>query len=365
MSFFTRLKKSFGSGFVRKTFILFFVGLCVFLLFHFFGGAPKKKSEVAHKPTTVQVEGVMKGPIARQTTLSGEVKAIDSIAVIVPTQGVVAEIRFKEGEMVKKGDLLIRLDDAQARAELYEARARLKEAEGAYHRAKELDRRGFGSSSDVEKAYAQMNVAKAQVDKARFMLSQTRVVAPFDGYMSIRHVSLGAFVTPNQEIANLVSLDPLYVDFSVPESLYSSLTLGSEISVTIPGGDILPYSAKIAAINPSVDSVSRNVTARATLGNKDNVLRPGMFAQVSLPLGREESALLVPENSVMKDGDRSFVFVVKGGRADQRSVVLGLKEGENVQVVDGLEEGEQVVTEGLFKIYDGAPVRVIPKGEVN
>jgi membrane fusion protein, multidrug efflux system len=351
--------------FVKWGSLAFVGGLLCVLMYSVFGKNVQKDPTLERKPTTVQVVLVERGPIARQTNLSGEVKAVDSIPIIIPIQGVVASIHFKEGEKVKKGDVLIRLDDTQVKAEFHEAQARFKEAQGAYHRSQELYRRGFGSSAETEKSLAQFNVSKAQLEKAKHLMNQTKVTAPFDGYMSIRSISIGAFVTPNQEIAHLVSLDPLYVDFSVPESLYSSLTVGSEVSITIPGGDVLPYNAKIFAVNPSVDPISRNVMVRATLPNPDKVFRPGMFAKVSLPLGQEDNALVIPEIAVTKEGDRSFVFVIKGGRADQRSVTVGLKEGEKIQVVDGLEEGEEVVTEGLFKLYDGAPVRVISQDKVN
>jgi len=316
-------------------------------------------------PVTVEVVGVKEGPIGRRVNTNGVLVSAQSVNLCPEIEGRIEKILFHQGERVKKGDLLIQLDESAAKARLREAEAALAFAKSEYHRAKHLYDRKFGNKAALEKTMAEMQVREAAVLVARVSVDQAQIRAPFDGVVGLQNVSEGATVTRNKELVSVVSLSPLYVDFSVPDSYLKYLSVGETVDVTVEGfDDLLAMESRVIALDSQVNAATHSIAVRAEIQNVTEEMRPGQFARVSAELGKEEKALMIPVVAVEKDGERNFVYVVVDSTAVQTYVTLGLRHQGMVQVTDGLKKGDRVVTAGQIKLVDGASVRVVASDKV-
>ena len=245
-------------------------------------------------------------------------------------------------------------------AEANEARANAVQSEAAYTRAKELIDDRLISATEFDAARANHNVSVARDLSARARLSKTVIRAPFDGFVGLRMINVGDYASIGQELVDVVQLDPLRVEFSVPETLLAQMKPGQIIDVSVGAYPGETFGGVITAIAPQIDVTGHSVAIRARLPNPELKLRPGLFAQVSVTLEVKTDALLVPEQAIWPIGQDKTVFIIEDGKAVQKFVKLGQREPGRVEIISGIAAGDEVITAGQMKIFDGADVNPIP-----
>ncbi|MGE5266081.1 MAG: efflux RND transporter periplasmic adaptor subunit [Deltaproteobacteria bacterium] len=311
---------------------------------------------------------------ARAVRTSTDIRAIGSLQSDETVQlapeiaGRVSEIDFVEGTSVKAGDVLVRLDDALAKAEVKDAEARLSFAEANNERARQLSRTGNVTERSRDEAVTNLETARAAVELAATRLDKHLLRAPFDGIAGVRKVSVGAFVAVGTPVVNIEKIDRLKVDFKVPEIHLNAVSPGQIVDVTV---DAIPgrvFEGKIYAINPQVDVNGRALQARALIDNKDLMLRPGLFARILIKGAVQRDAVVVPESAILPRAGDNFVFRVNQGVARQLRVKLGERTAGQVEISEGLAAGDIVVTAGQHKLRDGTAVESVathPQGDIS
>jgi len=310
------------------------------------------------RSVSIQVATAKKEAIAQKKRFLGTIRAAHVVPIVSEIQGRVSQINFHQGDYVKKGQLLIKLDDMQAMAQLKEAEAQVKVAQANYRRQKILFDKGYASQALLDKAEAEKDSALAMKGKALVQLKYSRIQAPFDGEIGLSNLTLGSQVNANQEITRLVGRNAMIVEFQVAESEVRNLYPNQEVDVVAEGCDILPVQAKIKAIEPYSDSSSHTVRVKASFSNPDNKFRDGAFASVTIALAVDDQAIVIPKESISKEDDGNHVFVIKDGRARKVDVISGMEEGEMVQITEGIKPGDVVATDPVEMLVDGTPVSI-------
>lgn len=309
------------------------------------------------RPIPVEVALAESIPFAKGLSAVGSLKSEESVTLRAELAGRIAEINFKEGQPVQKGQLLFRLDDAVARAELDQARASLAIAQGRQTRARQLFAEGFVSKEARDDATNSLKVQEAAVELARARLEKMVITAPFDGVVGLRNVSLGEYVSAGADLAPLEAIKKLKVDFRLPELYVAQVKPGQQLELRV---DALPnqrFKGDVYAVSPLVDSGGRSVMVRAAIDNQAGLLRPGMFARVQL-LTDDMPALVVPESALSPSGQNQYVFRVVNDRIEQVEVTIGERHSGLVEIKSGLAANDAVVIAGLQRIRDKALVKV-------
>ncbi|MCJ7452920.1 MAG: efflux RND transporter periplasmic adaptor subunit [Steroidobacteraceae bacterium] len=300
----------------------------------------------------------------RNERLTAEIEALgtananESIDVTAKVSNLVTAVRFEEGQQVQKGNLLIELDGAQARAELAIAEAAVTESRSQYKRSRELYTTKALSEAQLDQIEAALKANEARVAVAQARLADTMIRAPFAGRVGLRRVSPGSLVNPGTVITTLDDTATIKLDFTVPESYLSTLAPGlpiTALSIAYPGRT---FEGKVSSVDSRVDPNTRSVTVRALVPNPENLLKPGMFMNVRLERGAAD-ALLVPEQALVPEQGDVFVFVLEGDAVAKRLIRIGQRRVGDVQVLQGLSAGDLVVTEGTQKLRDGVRVTVV------
>ncbi len=294
-----------------------------------------------------------------QPTLSavGSLRAVNGVTVSTDLAGIVSQIAFQSGGSVKKGDLLIRLDTKQEEAQLRAAEARRDWAKVSLERQRELVANGTVSKSDFDSAESEYRQAVAAVDDARALIARKTITAPFDGQLGIRQVDLGQYLFVGAPIVPLQSVDPIYVEFSLPQQDLEQIAVGKKIRLKANGVASEEFEGEITAINSRLDDSTRNVLIQGTIPNTESKLRPGMFVNVDVLLP-EKPVISIPASSISYAPYGDSVFVVKSNQVQQQFVKLGASRGDQIAIVSGLQEGAEVVSSGVFKLRSGMPVQV-------
>ena len=334
-------------------------GALIGLLYFFFGGAGPGGPGAppgGPPPPAVLVGHAQTGPVSHEISAVGSLRSNESVVIQPEITGRVSEISFNEGEAVLKGATLIRLDDSVYRAELQQAEAQLALSKANFERASDLFKRGNAAARTRDETLAQMRVAEANVALGRALLEKTNITAPFDGILGLRQLSPGDYVKPGDKVVNIEDIDPVKVDFRIPEVHAAVLKVGQEIMVML---DPLPgksFRGSVYAIDPLIDPNGRAVVLRATVENQQGELRPGMFARVNLVLDRREDAIMLPETAVFPMGLKRFVFKVVEGKAVRTEVNTGLRREGKVEIISGVTLEDAIVLEGQQKLQDGRPL---------
>ncbi len=300
---------------------------------------------------------------------------------IVATElgGVVSEIKFENGGVAKKGDVIMKLDASQEEALLRSAEAEAELARTDLERTQGLALQKVVSKAELDAAESKFRRLTAIVDQMRSNIRKKTLVAPFDGQLGIRQVNVGQMINPGQQVVALTSLDPVYVDFALPQQHLAQLSQGLEVRVR---SDAVPgrvFPGKLTAVNSMVDTATRNVSVQATLDNPDHQLRPGMFAKAEVVLPEKSSALVIPGSAVSYAPFGDSVFIIEKKKDEktgketqvirQQFVRIGEARGDFVSVTEGLKAGETVVGTGVFKLRNGMAVTInndlAPKPQVN
>jgi membrane fusion protein (multidrug efflux system) len=326
-------------------------------------GTPAMPDAQAARPAVEKATVVEAQPVAIDTVID-DIRAVGSLrpneAVVISSEiaGRVERIRFKESDQVAAGDVLVELDSTILRAELRKAESDLTLASANRHRAVTLARQGTGTLRARDEGIAAHQAAQANVELARARLEKASITAPFSGVVGLRAVSAGAYVRPGDRLVELADIDPIKVDFRVPELALTSLRAGQPIRVTVDAVPGRTFDGAIYAIDPIVDATGRAVRVRAQIANPSGVLAPGLFARVQIVVERRANSVLVPESAIFARDRKRYVYRVVKGRAVLTEIELGQRRPGQAEVTRGLERGAVVVTAGHQKIRDGALVEV-------
>ncbi|MBI5074828.1 MAG: efflux RND transporter periplasmic adaptor subunit [Nitrospirae bacterium] len=316
-------------------------------------------------PETVTTASVKSETWDTALTAIGTLNAVQGVTVAAELSGKVVRVEFEPGTRVKKGDMLLRQDTTFEEAQLPGALGQVNLYVTNLERADQLFTKGLISRADRDMAVANAEQARAQAETIRATIGKKTIRAPFSGHIGIRQVNLGQLLREGDPIATLQSLDPLYVDFTLPQQQVAQIRQGLPVRVT---GDALPdvtIEGRITTINPKIDVETRSIKVQATVSNRMDKLRPGMFVNLSVGLPARQKVMTIPATAVMYAPYSDSVFVVeenkdgKGGRTlRQQFVRLGEKRGDFAAVTSGLKEGETIVSTGVFKLRNGQSVVV-------
>lgn len=324
-------------------------------------GDGNKKGGFAFPPMPVEVSPVVVQKVTDRFEAVGTIEAIEAITVVAEIDAIVKTIPFAEGGFIRRGGLIAQLDDVQLAAEVARAEALREQSRVTFERVKSVVDQGAGAPQDLDDAAAALKVAEANLALARARWTKTQIVAPFDGIIGARRVSVGAFLRAGQPITDLANIDAIRVIFAAPERFLPQLQQGAAVTVSSPAFPGLSLRGTIIAIEPILDALTRSARVVARVQNVGRKFRPGMSANISAVLSERPRALTIPNEAVFGSGNQLFVFVVKeDSTVVQTPVVLGLRLPDVVEVIDGLKEGMTVVRAGHQKLFDGGKVMPMP-----
>jgi len=318
-------------------------------------------------PTAVTTVVAQRETWPSTLTVIGTVAAIQGVTVSADLPGTVDKIHFESGQWVHEGDVLVELDTRQERAQLASLEAQRDLARINYGRAQQLVKDGVIARSDYDNAAAQQKATEAQVGDIRAAIERKTIRAPFSGVLGIRQVNLGQYLAAGQAIVSLQSLNPIYVNFGVPQQDTPKVALGRSLRVTttdLPGA---AFNGRISALDSVVNEQTRNIQVQATLANPGGKLRPGMFVQVELPVGEAREVVPLPASAINYAPYGDSVFIVTNMKDPKGNLYRGVRQqvvkvegsrGDQVAITSGINPGDEVVSSGVFRLRNGAPVLV-------
>jgi membrane fusion protein (multidrug efflux system) len=292
---------------------------------------------------------------------------VQGVTVSADLPGIVEKIAFESSQTVPAGAVLVKLDTRQEEAQLAAAQAQRELSDLNLKRAKGLVEQGISAQADLDRLGAEYKQAEAKIGEIRATIQRKTIKAPFGGVLGIRQVNLGQYLDAGAAIVPLQAIRPVYVNFAVPQQQVAQLKIGFPIHVTAEGAVGIASDGKITAVDSVVNEATRNIQVQATLGNADGTLRPGMFVRTNIGMGAGEAAVTVPTSAIHYAPYGDSVFVVEqltGPKGQhylgvrQQFVKLGSSRGDQVAVASGVKDGETVVTSGVFKLRNGAAVKV-------
>ncbi|ROZ77041.1 efflux RND transporter periplasmic adaptor subunit [Ramlibacter sp. WS9] len=318
------------------------------------------------RPPAVEVARVEVVKLTDDAQAVGSLRSRQSVVLRPEVSGRITQLNFSDGARVRRGQLLVQLDDQLPVAQMQQARAELSIAQANHKRNQDLVAQGFISQRSVDESSANLQVAQAKLELARATAARLRIVAPFDGIAGIRNISVGDYLKDGADIVNIEDMDAIFVDFRLPERFQTKVQRGQTALVDL---DALPgrkYNAIVQAIDPLVDANGRSVGIRACIDNRTLQLRPGMFARITAVFGERDNAKVIPEEAIVPQAGRQFVIKLVDGPdqdtkiAQRVEVKVGIRRPGRVEIIDGLQPGDVVVTAGQQRVQkDGMPVRVL------
>ncbi len=318
-------------------------------------------------PTAVTTVVAQRDTWPSTLTVIGTTAAIHGVTVSADLPGTVDKIHFESGQWVHEGDVLVELDTRQEQAQLASLEAQRDLARITYGRVQQLVKEGVIARSEYDTATAQQKATEAQVGDIRAAIARKTIRAPFSGVLGIRQANLGQYLAAGQAIVSLQSLNPIYVNFGVPQQNTSKVALGRGLRVTNTDLPNVEFNGRITALDSVVNEQTRNIQVQATLANPGDKLRPGMFVQVDLPLGKPREVIPLPASAVNYAPYGDSVFVVVEMKDAKGKVYRGVRQqvvkiegsqGDQVAITSGLNPGDEVVSSGVFRLRNGAPVQV-------
>jgi len=320
--------------------------------------APERAAVEDRPPVAVVMVEARARELVDEVEALGTTRAREAVEITSRIASVITAIRFREGQTVQAGDVLVELDNAEERAVLAEAEATVIDSRAQFRRASELLASKTVSESQVQQLEATMKADEARLEAARARFEQSLVRAPFAGQIGLRQVSPGTLVTPGTVITTLDDLSTVRLDFTVPESFLGVLESGLSISARSVAFEGRSFDGEVRTVNTRVDPVTRAITIRAELPNDHGLLKPGMFLTVRLA-GQSRLRVMLPEAALVPEGDRQRVYLVRDGRAWQTEVVVGRRLRGEVEILEGVRPGDSVVVEGTQKVANGGKVTAV------
>ncbi len=312
-------------------------------------------------PTQVIVAPVIQGDFSDQVEALGTTKANESVIITADRSEKITEIHFEDGQEVKQGDLLVTLDKSQEEAELRSAQAMTTETQTSYNRAKKLSGNSALPKATLQGRLAELKQAQASADAIKAGLQSYQIVAPFDGILGLREMSVGTLVQPGDMITTIDDLSQIKVDFSVPSVYLESLKAGLSITGYVEAFGDRAFKGEVKTVNTQIDPVTRTVKVRAVIPNEDGALKPGLLMNIVV-YKNPRQAILIPEEALVKRADKNFVYVIAqdGGKivVAETTITLGARKPGTIEVLSGLKAGDKIVVHGTQKLRDGADVSI-------
>jgi membrane fusion protein (multidrug efflux system) len=321
------------------------------------GGAAGGKGGKQNPPVSVNLMIVKDTTVNNQIDITGTIDANEKVSLISQTAGNITGIYFTEGSKVTKGQLLVRVYNADQQAALQQINTQMILARDINNRNKILLEKEAVSKEEYETSLSSLNSMKAQADVIRAQIARTEIRAPFSGTIGLRNVSPGGYLSPSTPIATLVNIDPAKVTFSVPERYLPIISKGSKVKFTVESSQ-KQFPATVYAIEPALDATSRTITVRAKAENPENLLTAGSFAKINLTLDQIPKTIMVPTECVIPDIKSSKVYIYHNGIAVAKDVKTDLRTDTKIQIISGLKKGDSVVVSGLIQIRPKSPLKI-------
>lgn len=351
----------------KRNKIILYITLVIVLLAVFIfprlNSSNKDKGPVPANRQTRNAVVNVKGHIAATEDISNNISSIgtalasEEVDIRSETTGRVTSIAFKEGSIVGKGQLLVKINDSELQAQLAKAKTRLKLLEDRETRQRVLFEKQYVSREDYDVALNELNVLKSDIDLLNVQIAKTEIRAPFSGKIGIRNISEGAYVTPTTAIATLQNISQIKIDFSVPEKYAALLKPGDHLSFK-SASDKEFRQAKVYAIEPKINASTRTIQVRGIYANTANKVVPGSFVDVQLELEKITDAVLIPSFALIPDIKSDMVYLFRNGKALQQPVETSLRTANNVQVIRGIKPGDTVITSGILQLKSGMKVNI-------
>lgn len=326
----------------------------------------KKDRDTGDEMRTVAVEAekVVTTTMPKHINTIGELKANRSVVLRPEISGIVSEILCKEGTEVRKGDILIKLDDKQLQADYRTHKAQYDYSKTEFERYEKMRSSGAGSGKDYDKVRGEMNTYKARKERSEADLEKTKICAPFDGVVGLIDVHEGAYVNPQQQqgLSTLVDASVIKVTFGIPGKFVNEVGVGQTIQMKVDACKGRTFRGIVEAVDSHVDPSTNTVSLRASVPNDDGALKAGLFASISLIIGEQSGTITVDEAAVDRMGEQEFVWIVDRGRARRVPILTGARERGRIEVIAGLKEGQTVVTAGQLRLVDGIWVKITNMG---
>lgn len=306
-------------------------------------------------PTPVQTAIATREDFTDSVEALGTTRANETVVITAKLTETVREVRFEDGQTVRRGDVLLVLDSGEETANLESAEAQAAERRSAYERAAGLEEKQIVSRASYEERRAALKQAEADVQSIRSRLGDAIIKAPFDGVLGLREVSVGTLVRPGEKITTIDDLTQMKVDFDVPSLYLQSLKPGLAVSGTVEAFGDRVFTGTVSTIDTQIDTVTRTVKVRAIVPNADFVLKPGLLMSVTLGIN-PRNVLVVPEGAIIQQKDKTSMFLVEGDSVKRIEVKRGQRSLGKVEILEGLEEGQEFVTVGGMNLSDGAKI---------
>lgn len=317
-----------------------------------------------HQADAGQGQAVLVEAVAvKESTVPMEARALGtlsarSIEIMSEAGGQIQKVNFQDGAQVKQGDVLLQLDDAVLAAKLASVKADYHYIEGNYNRMLPLAKKGYIAKDTIEKAEAELKKKKAEMQENTVMLGHTKLAAPFDGATGKCKVSEGEYVTAGQSVVTLTDIKHLRVEYNLPEKTLPMLKIGQEVKLASTAYPGRVFTGKVSFISPTINVENRSIALYAEVPNDKNELASGMLVDVVQSLGTSEHALMIPSRSLVPILDGQQVFKIVNGKASATTVTIGKRTENEVQIVQGLSAGDQVITDGQMKVRNTTPVKI-------
>jgi len=307
----------------------------------------------------VSVNGILatEQEMSDEFKATGTVMANEEVELKSEVAGKISGIYFREGAMVNKGQVLVKLNDDDLQAQLRKMNIELKLLEIQESRQKQLLAASAISREEYDVTKTNLDLLKANMDILQTQIAKTSITAPFQGIIGLKTVSPGAFITSNTSIATIQNINPLKIEFSIPEKVNSLLRSGSIVRFTTVGSS-QENLATVYAKEPKIDAITRTARVRATFANKSATVSPGSFADVRVQLGQKTKGILVPTYAYIPDINGARVFLCKGGKATPVQVVAGIRTEKEIQIIEGITPGDTIITSGILQLKPDMPVQV-------
>ena len=318
------------------------------------GGKPGAKGGPA---SNVSAYVLKNEKLSNEVYASGTIMANEEVQLQPELSGKIIKINFQEGSKVSKGQLLVKINDADLQANYKKLQLQYKLAEERMDRQKKLLAISGISQEEFDILQSEYNVVKAEMDYATAQIEKTEIRAPFDGIVGLKNVSEGAYVSPSIVIASIQQINPVKIDFSISERYSSVVKKGDKLSFRIEGNDQV-LKGQVFAVEPKIDMATRTVQVRAVCPNPKGDIYPGAFARVQLALNDIDSALMIPSEAVIPDLKGKKVYRIKNGQAEYVKIITGLRTDEMIQITSGLTAGDTVITRGIMSLKPGSHVQV-------
>lgn len=320
-------------------------------------GQGQRQGQGQGQRQTLNVSGIIIQPstLIDPVRSTGTLKPDEEVDLSFETSGKIVSINFDEGTRVKKGDLLAKINDKPLQAQLEKLMAQQKLAEGKEFRQRSLLEKDAISQESYDQIVTELRTIQADINLVKARIAETELRAPFDGIIGLRYVSEGSFTNSNTEIARLIKISPLKLEFSIPERYADDISIGHTVSFVVDGSNDV-HEAKVYAVDPKIDLSTRTILLRALYPNRKEELKPGRYAGVTLQLSETTNAIAIPSEALVPEMEGEMVYIYNNGKAEVRKVQTGLRTESLIQITEGLDFGDTLLVTGILQLRQSLPV---------